>query len=160
MEVLIASYRSPTVLARLVLLFTLLPIIEIAVLVWIAGHTSLLSVLGLVVATGILGAWLVRYQSWQTLRKISAELDAGRMPAESLLDGLLVFVAALMLIMPGVLSDVVAILLLFPPTRTLLKGFVRRRMQARVVRVYADGTAPGQERIIDVRVVERTPNQG
>jgi UPF0716 protein FxsA len=146
-------------LARLVLLFTLLPIIEIAVLVWIAGHTSLAFVLCLVVATGVLGAWLVRYQSWQTLRKISAELDAGRMPAESMLDGLLVLIAALLLIMPGVLSDAVAILLLFPPTRSLLKSFVRRRLQARVVRTYGQSAEPVPERIIDVRVVERSPNQ-
>ena len=118
-------------LARLALLFTLLPIIEIAVLVWIAGRTSLWFVLGLVIATGLLGAWLVRQQSWQTMRRISADVNRGQMPTESLTDGMLVLLAALLLIMPGVLSDVLAISLLFPPTRRMFKAFLRRRLQAR-----------------------------
>jgi UPF0716 protein FxsA len=144
------------VLARLALLFTLLPIVEIVVLVWIAGKTSLWFVLGLVIATGLLGAWLVRQQSWQTMRRISADLNNGVMPAESLTDGVLVFLAAVLLIMPGVLSDVLAILLLFPPTRRMFKAFLRRRLQARAAAYRWEHSANSdRERIIDVRVIER-----
>jgi UPF0716 protein FxsA len=144
-------------LPRLVLLFTLLPIVEIVVLVWIAGRTSLVFVLGLVVATGLVGAWLVRHQGWRTLRRISDDLDHGIMPAESLTDGLLVLVAALLLIMPGVLSDALAIALLFPPSRKLIKAFVRRRLQVRLRRADAAPSAWNvhPDRIIDVRVVNR-----
>ncbi|MBI3837278.1 MAG: FxsA family protein [Planctomycetia bacterium] len=66
-------------LSRLLLLFTLLPVIEIAILVWIATETSVVFVLGLVIGTGVLGAGLARYQGWQTFRRISADLDMGRM---------------------------------------------------------------------------------
>ncbi len=147
-------------LARLALLFTLLPIIEIAVLVWIAGRTSLWLVLGLVIATGLLGAWLVRQQSWQTMRRISADVNRGQMPTESLTDGMLVLLAALLLIMPGVLSDVLAISLLFPPTRRMFKAFLRRRLQARATMYrWEGGVDPDRERIIDVRVIERPPDR-
>jgi UPF0716 protein FxsA len=148
------------VFARLLfLLFTLLPVVEIALLVWIGMQTSVLFVLGLVIGTGILGAGLARYQGLQTLRRISADLESGRMPGESLVDGLLVLLAAFLLILPGVLSDLVAIALLFPPTRWALKGFVRRRLQARMVAIRYGRAGFDADQIIDVRVVESPPRQ-
>ena len=84
------------VLARLFLLLMLLPVVEIALLVWITQSIplppgeALLVVLGFVVGAGVLGAWLARRQGFQTLRRISADLEAGRPPTESMLDGLLV----------------------------------------------------------------------
>jgi UPF0716 protein FxsA len=145
----------------LFLLFTLLPMLEIALLVWIGMQTSVWFVLALVIGTGILGAALARYQGWQTVRRISADLDMGRMPGESLLDGLLVLLAALLLIMPGVLSDLAAIGLLFPPSRRALKGFVRRRLQARMVAMHHGHAGPAfdGDQIIDVRVVNSPPPQ-
>jgi UPF0716 protein FxsA len=146
---------------QLFLLFTLVPVIEIALLVWIGMQTSLLFVLGLVIGTGILGAGLARYQGFQTLRRISADLELGRLPGESLVDGLLVLLAGLLLIVPGVLSDLAAIGLLFPPSRRVLKGLVRRRLQARMARM-RDGH-PGRvfdgDQIIEVRVTESSPRE-
>ena len=108
--------------ARLFLLFTLLPLVEIAVLVWLASRTSALFVLGLVIGTGFLGAWLARHQGLQAWRRIASEVDGGRMPGEALLDGFLVLLAAFLLILPGLLSDVLAIALLFPPTAQSAQG--------------------------------------
>jgi UPF0716 protein FxsA len=135
---------------------TLLPIIEIVVLVWLAGKTSVWFVLALVIGAGLLGTALVRHQGWRSMRRISEELERGRMPAEPLVDGMLVLLAAVLLVLPGVLSDLVAILLLFPPTRRLVKAMFRSRVQARVVRIVPrDGEFDvPRDRIIDVRVVE------
>lgn len=148
-------------LARVFLLLTLLPIIEIMVLVWLAGKTSVWFVLGLVVAAGVLGSALVRHQGFRSMQRISAELEQGRMPAEPLVDGMLVLLAAVLLVVPGVLSDIAAILLLFPPTRRLVKAAFRSRVRARVVRIVPtdEAFASTRERIIDVRVVEG-PNRG
>jgi len=142
-------------------LFTLLPIVEIVLLIWLATKTSGLFVLALVVGTGVLGALLARYQGWQTMRRISQELDQGRMPAESLVDGLLILLAAFLLIVPGLLTDVLAILLLFPPSRRVLKSLVRSRLKTRMVTIHSTS---GQARydhdeIIDVKVVETPPRQ-
>src|SRR5262245_24283747 len=144
------------VLARLFLLLILLPVLEIVVLVWLATKTSALFVIALVLGMGVLGTALARHQSAQTLRRISDQVSAGQMPADSLLDGLLVFVAAVLLILPGVLSDVLAILLLFPPSRRFLKSVVRRQFAARVVSVHygADPAGFQRDRIIDVKVLD------
>ncbi len=145
------------VLARLFLLFTLVPVVEIVLLVWIANRTSVLAVLAFVVGTGILGAWLARRQGFQTLRRISADLEAGRAPAQSMLDGLLVFIAAVLLVVPGLLTDLVAILLLFPPSRRVVKSLLGRRMQ---VRAAAGGQASfAHDEIIDVKVIEAPSRQ-
>ena len=92
--------------SRLLLLITLLPLVEIAVLAWIATQTSVLFVLALVIGMGALGAALARYQGWQTMRRISADLETNHMPGDALLDGLLVLLAALLLIIPGVVSEI------------------------------------------------------
>ncbi len=145
----------------LFLLFTLVPVVEIALLVWIGTQTSVMFVLALVIGTGILGAALARYQGWQTLRRISVDLDLGRMPGESLLDGMLVLLAALLLIVPGVLSDLVAIALLFPPSRWALKGFVRRRLQARMVAMHHGRAGSGFDggEVVDAHFVDSPPRQ-
>lgn len=144
-------------LARLFLLFTLVPVVEIVLLVWIANRTSVPAVLAFVVGTGILGAWLARRQGFQTLRRISADLEAGRAPAQSMLDGLLVFIAAVLLVVPGLLTDLVAILLLFPPSRRVVKSLLGRRMQ---VRAAAGGHARfAHDEIIDVKVIEAPSRQ-
>ncbi len=145
--------------ARLFLLLTLLPVVEIVLLVWVANRTSGLFVLAVVIGTGILGAWLARRQGLQTLRRISSELDQGRMPAESLVDGLLVLVAGVLLIIPGFLTDIAAIALLFPPSRRVLKRLLGRRFQVRVVSARETDIGPDHDRIIDVKVIENPPRQ-
>jgi UPF0716 protein FxsA len=79
------------------------------------------------------------------------------MPAESLLDGLLVMAAAVLLIVPGVLSDLVAIAILFPPSRRILKNFARQRMQMSGTRTGERSADFDRERIIDVRVIDSPP---
>jgi UPF0716 protein FxsA len=152
--------------ARLFLLLTLLPLVEIVVLAWIGSKTSWAAVAGLVLGTGLAGAWIVRRQGWRTMRRIQADLDAGRMPAAAMFDGVLVFIAGLLLIMPGVLSDVAAMLLLLPITRNLVKRYLLYRFSRQAVGSFTSfrtGTA-GQrdeirrDQIIDVRVIESPPS--
>jgi UPF0716 protein FxsA len=121
------------VLLRLFALFTIVPLIELAGLVWLSGKISLPATLALIVATGLAGAWLLRHQTWQTFRRVQADLGAGRVPADALLDGLLMIVAGVLLISPGFVTDLAALLLLFPPTRRLCKAYLASRLAARVV---------------------------
>ena len=148
-------------LGRLLLLLILLPAIEIVLLVWIATRTSLLLVLGLLLGAGILGAYLSRQQGLRAMTRISKEMQAGRIPAEAMFDAMLVSLAAVLLILPGILSDIVALWLLFPPTRRLFKAYVRRRVEERVVDMQRAGfnTDMGRDEIIDVEVIESPPRQ-
>ena len=154
-------------LFRLLLLFTVIPMAELWLLLWIAGRTSWQATIVLVLVTGIVGAWLARWQGWLTVRRIQAELAGGRMPTESLLDGLLILVAGAVLVTPGVLTDTVGFLLLIPACRRLVKAWLKRRFQASFT-VYASrsgddhwSTGPDdsfdRDRVIDARVIDAKP---
>jgi UPF0716 protein FxsA len=142
------------VFARLFLLLTLLPLVEILLLAWIGSHTSWAVVVGLVLGTGLAGAWIVRRHSWRTVERIRADLAAGRVPAASLFDGMLVFVAGALLILPGVLSDAAAMLLLLPITRRALRSYLKWRFATRAYSAYGNGAPHRRDEIIDVRVIE------
>lgn len=120
-------------LGRLLLLFILLPMAELTVLVVVARHTSLLFTIGLLLASGVTGAWLARSQGTRCLSRIREELSQGRMPADSMIDGLMILVAGVMLLTPGVLTDVLAFCLLIPPLRAIIKGVVVARFKHRIV---------------------------
>src|SRR5262249_47543124 len=72
----------------------------------------------------------IRWQGWRALRSIREELARGRVPAESIQDALLILVAGLLLITPGVLTDLVGVLLLVPPFRRLLGRWLGRQLRA------------------------------
>jgi UPF0716 protein FxsA len=152
------------VLARFLLVLILLPVAEIAVLIWLADATNWLVVIGLLIGAGLLGAYLARQQGLRSLARLNDEFRRGQMPAESLVDAMFVSVAALLLILPGLLSDVVAILLLWPVSRRALKAALRRGARGRVVTTYYTNFEPRREdfsgrdprdEIIDVKVIER-----
>ena len=87
----------------------------------------------------------------------------GRPPADSLLDGFFVLVAAVLLITPGVLTDVAAVILLLPPTRSLLKQYWRARVRRQLStswRVNRWTDAPAHDEIIDVKVIENRNRMG
>jgi UPF0716 protein FxsA len=112
-------------------LFTLLPLVELTLLLRIGEWLGAGATLGLVVATGVIGAWLARREGSRTWRRVQEELGAGRMPGDELLQALLVFGAGVVLVTPGVLTDAAGLLLLFRPTRELATRIIRRRLGSR-----------------------------
>ena len=116
---------------RLILLFTLLPLVELTLLLRIGEWLGAGATLGLVVATGVVGAWLARKEGSRTWRRVQEELGAGRMPGDELLQALLVFGAGVVLVTPGVLTDAAGLLLLFRPTRELVTRGIRKRLGSR-----------------------------
>jgi UPF0716 protein FxsA len=141
---------------RLFLLFTLVPLVEIFLLAWIAEQTNWLVTLLLILLPGLLGAWLARREGLRCLRVVREEMARGQMPAASLLDGLMILVAGALLVTPGVLTDLAGFALLIPPVRRLVRRVLTRRIHARIVRVMsASRTAgPGHDEIVDVRVID------
>jgi UPF0716 protein FxsA len=112
------------VLVKLLLLFLLVPAIELFLLVEIGQRVGTLPTIGLVIFTGLLGAFLARREGLQVLSRLRAELAAGQLPADSIFDGVIILVASVLLITPGVLTDIVALLCLIPVTRRLIKSAV------------------------------------
>ena len=115
---------------KLFLVFTLIPIVEIYLLMEVAGALGSLNAILLVLGTGFLGAYFARMQGMQTMFRVRASLQQGVVPAEEMMDALLIFVAGIVLITPGLLTDVAGLLILFPGTRQQFKGFLRRKFEA------------------------------
>ena len=111
---------------RLLLLFTLLPAIELALLIEVGRRIGTLPTLGLILLTGVIGATLARYQGIAVLRRMQEELADGRLPAGSLLDGVIILIAAALLVTPGILTDAVGFALLIPMTRVGIRELMRR----------------------------------
>ncbi|MCK5489997.1 MAG: FxsA family protein [Gemmatimonadetes bacterium] len=117
---------------RLILLFTLLPLAELSLLLRIGGWLGTGPTVGLVIVTGIVGAWLARREGIRTWGRVQADLAAGRMPGEELLHALLVFIAGVVLVTPGVLTDAAGLLLLVRPAREAIARRIRKRLSGQV----------------------------
>jgi UPF0716 protein FxsA len=119
-------------LGRLFLLFAIVPVIELYILIKIGGYIGAVNTVLLVIGTALLGAILTRHEGMRTLRQISDSLSRGVVPAEEMIDGLLIFAGGILLVTPGVMTDVVALWLLVPFTRTVFKRWLRRRFDRMV----------------------------
>lgn len=106
--------------------FTALPIVEIALLVEIGKRIGTWWTIGIVVATGLLGGLLLAVEGYGVFRRMKDEIKAGRVPEDQIIDGVLVVVGALLLITPGVLTDVTGVLFMFPLSRFVVRAGIKR----------------------------------
>ncbi len=116
-------------LGRLILLFTLVPLVELFLLIKIGTVIGALPTVLIVVGTGVLGAYLARQQGFQVWSRIQREMELGMFPAEDMLDGLLIFGAGVVLLTPGVITDVIGILILIPVTRLSIREWIKRKLR-------------------------------
>jgi UPF0716 protein FxsA len=114
----------------LIVLFIGLPLLEFNLLMAVAENIGGLPTFGLIVLTGVAGASLARSQGVAIWAKIQAEMASGREPTASMLEGVLILVAGLVLLTPGFLTDIVGLLCLAPVTRRPLLAWLRRRLKA------------------------------
>ena len=119
-------------MGRLLLLFIVVPVVELVLLIEIGQRVGTLTTIGLITGTGIVGASLARQQGINTLARLQKDLDGGRLPAEAIVDGVLILVAAALLITPGVLTDVFGFFCLIPACRRLLTRTLKRRFERAV----------------------------
>ncbi len=118
-------------LGKLLLLFTVVPVAELYLLITLGQRLGAELTIGLVLVTGLLGAWLARREGSRVLGNWQAAMAQGQMPKEGVVSSLLVLVGGVLLITPGVLTDVTGLLLLVPWTRRLAAGFIRKRLETR-----------------------------
>ena len=114
-------------LLKLFLCFTIIPVIELYLLIEIGTVIGGLNTVLLVIATGFAGAWLARMEGMHIMMKVRANLQQGIMPAEELIDALIIFVAGVVLITPGFITDAFGLLLLWPVTRKKFKQMLRNK---------------------------------
>jgi UPF0716 protein FxsA len=115
----------------LFVIFIVAPLVELAVIVQVSHVLGVFNTIGLLVAVSLVGAWLAKREGTGVLRRIQTALDRGEVPSKEVADGGLILLAGALMIAPGFISDCLAVLLLLPPTRALVRvpllRFVSRR---------------------------------
>ena len=117
-------------LLKLFLAFTIIPFIEIYLLIKIGSYLGAFNTVAIVILTAFLGALLARYQGFQTMLRVRDSLERGEMPAEELLDALLILLAGIVLLTPGFLTDLAGLMILIPKTRLMFKRWFRKKFNA------------------------------
>lgn len=116
----------------LVVLFIAIPFAEIYVLLQVGHAIGVLNTLALLILVSIVGAWLAKREGLGVLRRMQRALNEGRVPGTELVDGFLILLAAALMLTPGFLTDIVAIFLLLPPVRAVVRRELRRRFARRI----------------------------
>ncbi len=115
-------------LLKLLLAFTLVPFVEIYILIKIGSYIGALNTVVVVILTGLLGALLARYQGLQIALRARESLQRGEIPGNEMLDALLILLAGIVLLTPGFLTDAAGIMLLVPRIRSLCRQWIRRKL--------------------------------
>ena len=121
-------------------LFLLFPLAELFVLIKVGSSIGALATIMLLVLSGIAGVLLLRLAGFATAWRARERLARGELPEREMLQGLMMAIGGGLLFLPGFISDVLALIVLFPPTRNFLFRQINRRIEAQVrrQRAFAD----------------------
>jgi UPF0716 protein FxsA len=130
-------------LLALIVVFLVLPFVELAVIIQVAGWLGTGPTIALLVVESILGAWLCKREGAGVLRRINDQLNAGQLPKNEVVDGGLILLAGALMVTPGFLTDILGFLLLTPPTRAVFREIVLARLRRRLDNAMAGGGPAG-----------------
>lgn len=118
----------------LLALIIIVPALEIWLLIFSGKTLGVLVTILLIISTGVLGAWLAKYQGIEALRKAQQQMSYGQMPGDVIIDGLCILVGGVVLLTPGFITDALGFMLLIPTTRNLIKPFIYNTLRKMVDR--------------------------
>jgi len=148
----------------LLLAFVAVPIIEIYLIIQVGSAIGGWETIGLLILISVVGAWLVRHEGFSILAKVQGSLSQGSVPTNAIIDGMLVLLAGALMLTPGFLTDGIGLVLLLPPSRTVVRNLVKRRFAGRVTvggGAYGGSfTGFGRTDATDVRATDVTPTEG
>ena len=119
----------------------LLPIVELAVMIQVGSWIGGWEMLALLVMVTFLGVWIVKRQGVGAWSRIRRQLAEGRVPGPTIIDGALILTAGVLFVIPGFVTDVVAVLLLLPPVRDACRAVLGRRFRV-VAALHTAGPPP------------------
>ncbi len=119
---------------KLLILFTIVPIIELYVLIEASHQIGIGATIAMIFLTGIAGAYLARTQGFNIINRIQSEMNRGRVPADELMDGAVILAGGLLLLTPGFCTDLTGFILLTPVTRQLIKSWLKRWLDVKIQR--------------------------
>ena len=121
-----------SILGRLAFLFVIVPLLELALLIQMGQWVGYWPTIGLVVFTGVSGAWLARMEGLRTMWRLRDDLAHGRVPGQAIMDGMAVLAGGALLLAPGILTDLLGFGLLLPGTRRVIQKRVMDRFERRI----------------------------
>ena len=118
----------------LVLLFVVTPLVELAILIYLGTLIGTLNTILIVVITGLLGAFLARRQGLATLSRIRSGIEQGVLPTSDLFQAVLILIGGLLLLTPGIITDLAGFAMLIPRTRSIVTRWLRNLIQRKIER--------------------------
>jgi UPF0716 protein FxsA len=122
------------VLYLVLLLLILVPLAELVLLIKLAGVVGIFATIGIVICTGLAGVLTARVQGWLVWQKIQLDLRHGVLPADGLIEAIVLLGAGLLLLTPGLLTDAAGALLLIPAARRAVRAWIRRKFREMIER--------------------------
>ncbi len=116
---------------KLAALFIIVPLFELWLLIRIGSVIGSLETILLVIVTGVLGAFLMKAEGARVWLEFQRSLARREIPKDGIIDGLLILFGGVVLMTPGVITDVFGLLCIVPVTRHLIRGYVQQRLTAR-----------------------------
>ena len=116
------------------LLFVVTPLVELAILIYLGTLIGALNTILIVVITGLLGAFLARKQGLATLSRIRNSIEQGILPSGELFQAVLILIGGLLLLTPGLITDLIGFALLIPQTRNVVTRWLRNLIQRKIER--------------------------
>lgn len=142
---------------RLLLLLLLVAVVEVAVLIAVGDLIGLLPTLLVLLAASVLGLWLLRREGTRAFAALTDAVRSRRPPRRELSDGMLIAAGGVLILLPGLVSDVLGLLVLLPPTRALLRRRIARAARRRVGVAYGSAFRGGPVVEGEVVTEPRTP---
>ncbi|MBU1626676.1 membrane protein FxsA [bacterium] len=120
-------------LFKLFLLFTIVPLIELTLLIKVGTYIGVLPTIIIVVLTGISGAALAKYEGLSVFNQIRTTLSEADIPGDEMLDGLLILVGGALLLTPGFLTDILGFTMIIPFTRRISREYLKRYFKNKIL---------------------------
>ncbi len=117
---------------KLLILFVIVPVTELYILIEVGKKIGSLTTIGIIILTGIIGAYLVKGQGFMILKKIQNDLNEGIMPGDSLIQGAIILTGGIFLLTPGFVTDIIGFIFLIPVSRGVVKKYLLKWLKGKI----------------------------
>lgn len=117
---------------KLLMLFIIVPVVELYILIEVGKKIGSVPIIGIIILTGILGAYLVKGQGFMILRKIQSDLNEGILPGDNLIQGAIILAGGILLLTPGFITDIIGFIFLIPFSRMVVKKYLLKWLKGKI----------------------------
>ena len=111
---------------KLFLIFTLIPVLELSLLIKVGGYIGVMNTIMIVILTAIAGAYMVRAEGIGVMSRIQRNMQEGIFPGDEMISGVMILIAGALLLTPGFFTDLIGFLMVIPVSREFIKGLVKQ----------------------------------